>query len=42
MHWLLFRVYFESGLAKLQVPGGGWRDFSAMSSYYDTAPLATW
>lgn len=42
MLWLLFRVYFESGLAKILAVGGGWRDLSAMQSYYDTAPLATW
>lgn len=42
MLWLLFRVYFESGLAKILAVGGGWRDLSAMQHYYDTAPLATW
>lgn len=41
LQWLLFRVYFESGVAKLLTPGGGWRDLSAMSAYYDTAPLPT-
>jgi len=42
MLWLLFRVYFESGLAKVLQPDGGWRDLTAMQHYYDTAPLATW
>ncbi len=42
MQWLLFRVYFESGIAKVQAAGGGWREMWAMSFYYDTAPLATW
>lgn len=42
MLWLLFRLYFESGLAKILTVNGGWRDLSAMQYYYDTAPLATW
>lgn len=42
MQWLLFRVYFESGLAKVLAVSGGWRDLTAMDAYYNTAPLATW
>lgn len=41
--WLLFRLYFESGLAKWLAGGeGGWRDWTAMRYYYDTAPVPTW
>lgn len=39
---LLFKLYFESGLAKWQSPLGDWRDGSAMTFYYETAPLPTW
>jgi hypothetical protein len=39
---LLFKLYFESGLAKWQSPLGDWRDGSAMTYYYETAPLPTW
>jgi hypothetical protein len=38
---LLFKLYFESGLAKWQSPNGDWRDGSAMTFYYQTAPLPT-
>ncbi|HEY4395237.1 MAG TPA: lipase maturation factor family protein, partial [Polyangia bacterium] len=38
---LLFKLYFESGLAKWQSPVGDWRDGSAMTYYYETAPLPT-
>jgi hypothetical protein len=39
---LLFKLYFESGLAKWQSPIDDWGDGSAMSYYYETAPLPTW
>lgn len=39
---LVFKLYFESGLAKWQSPLGDWRDGSAMTYYYQTAPLPTW
>ncbi|HEY5090772.1 MAG TPA: lipase maturation factor family protein [Polyangia bacterium] len=39
---LLFKLYFESGLAKWQSPIDDWRDGSAMTYYYQTAPLPTW
>jgi len=42
MQWLLFRLYVESGLAKLLLGDPTWRDLSAMSTYYETAPLPTW
>jgi uncharacterized membrane protein YphA (DoxX/SURF4 family) len=38
---LLFKLYFESGLAKLQSPIGDWLDGSAMRFYYQTAPIPT-
>jgi len=38
---LLFKLYFESGLAKWQSPLGDWRDGSAMIYYFQTAPLPT-
>lgn len=42
MQWLLFRLLFESGAAKLAAGDPTWRDLSAMESYYETAPLPTW
>ena len=39
---LLFKLYFESGVAKWQSPIDDWRDGSAMTIYYQTAPLPTW
>jgi lipase maturation factor 1 len=36
---LLFKLYFESGLAKYQSHLGDWLDGSAMRFYYETAPL---
>jgi hypothetical protein len=45
-HWLfrvlLFKLYFESGIAKWQSHLGDWQDGSAMTFYYETAPLPTW
>ncbi|MCB9764097.1 MAG: lipase maturation factor family protein [Alphaproteobacteria bacterium] len=38
---LLFKLYFESGLAKWQSHLGDWQDLSAMHAYYETAPLPT-
>jgi hypothetical protein len=38
---LLFKLYFESGIAKWQSDLGDWQDGSAMSYYYETAPLPT-
>ena len=38
---LLFKLYFESGLAKWQSHLGDWQDGSAMILYYQTAPLPT-
>jgi hypothetical protein len=39
---LLFKLYFESGIAKAQSQLGDWFDGSAMSYYYETAPLPAW
>ena len=42
LQWLLFRLHFESGVAKLASGDPTWRDLTAMVSYYETAPLPTW
>jgi len=42
MLWLLVRLHVESGLAKLLLGDPTWRDLTAMSTYYETAPLPTW
>jgi hypothetical protein len=39
---LLFKLYFESGIAKWQSHLGDWQDGSAMTLYYETAPLPAW
>jgi hypothetical protein len=39
---VLFKLYFESGVAKWQSPIHDWQDGSAMTHYYETAPLPTW
>ncbi len=36
---LLFKLYFESGIAKYRSHLGDWIDGSAMSYYYETAPI---
>ena len=38
---LLFKLYWESGIAKWQSPIHDWQDGSAMTFYYETAPLPT-
>ena len=38
---VLFKLYFESGIAKWQSPLHDWQDGSAMTLYYETAPLPT-
>ncbi|HEX7480033.1 MAG TPA: lipase maturation factor family protein [Polyangiales bacterium] len=38
---LLFKLYLESGIAKWQSAAGDWQDGSAMSFYYETAPIPT-
>jgi hypothetical protein len=39
---LLFKLYFESGIAKWQSYLGDWQNGSAMIFYYETAPLPAW
>jgi hypothetical protein len=39
---LVFKLYFESGIAKAESPIGDWLDGSAMRYYYETAPIPTW
>ncbi|MDD9934573.1 MAG: lipase maturation factor family protein [Myxococcales bacterium] len=36
---LLFKLYFQSGIAKWQSYLGDWHDGSAMTFYYETAPI---
>jgi hypothetical protein len=38
---LLFKLYWESGIAKWGSPLHDWQDGSAMTFYYETAPLPT-
>lgn len=38
---LLFKLYFESGLAKWNSALGDWQSGAAMTLYYETAPLPT-
>ncbi|MBF5041578.1 DUF393 domain-containing protein [Aggregicoccus sp. 17bor-14] len=41
MRWLVFKLYFESGLAKLQSGDRTWRDLTAMAIHHETTPLPT-
>ncbi len=40
--WLMFRIYFESGIAKILGHDPEWRNFTAMDQYYQNGPLPTW
>jgi lipase maturation factor len=40
--WLNFRIYFESGLAKMLSHDPQWRGLTAMDQYYQNGPLPTW
>src|SRR4029077_2013055 len=40
--WECFRIYFESGVAKLASGDPQWRHFTAMDEYYQNGPLPTW
>ena len=40
--WEWFRIYFESGIAKLASGDPEWRHFTAMDEYYQNGPLPTW
>jgi len=38
----MFRIYFESGIAKILGHDPEWRNFTAMDQYYQNGPLPTW
>jgi hypothetical protein len=40
--WEWFRIYFESGVAKIISGDPEWRHFTAMDEYYQNGPLPTW
>jgi hypothetical protein len=40
--WEWFRIYFESGIVKLQSGDPTWRNLTAMYEYYQNGPLPTW
>ena len=40
--WEWFRIYFESGVVKLESGDPTWRNFTAMYHYYQNGPLPTW
>src|SRR5258706_3432964 len=40
--WEWFRIYFESGIAKMASGDTEWRHFTAMDEYYQNGPLPTW
>jgi lipase maturation factor 1 len=40
--WEWFRIYFESGVGKIEGGDPEWRNFTAMDDYYQNGPLPTW
>ena len=40
--WEWFRIYFESGVAKMMGGDPEWRNFTALDDYYQNGPLPTW
>ncbi|HEX5437241.1 MAG TPA: lipase maturation factor family protein [Gemmatimonadaceae bacterium] len=42
LRWEWFRIYFESGIAKLASGDPSWRNLTAMDHYYQNGPLPTW
>jgi lipase maturation factor 1 len=42
LQWEWLRIYFESGVAKIQSGDRTWRNFTAMDNYYQNGPLPTW
>src|SRR5215469_3029548 len=42
LQWEWFRIYFESGAAKMRSGDPTWRNFTAMDNYYQNGPLPTW
>jgi hypothetical protein len=41
LQWEWFRIYFESGVAKIAGGDPEWRHFTAMDEYYQNGPLPT-
>jgi lipase maturation factor 1 len=42
LQWEWFRIYFESGVAKIASGDPEWRHLTAMDEYYQNGPLPTW
>jgi hypothetical protein len=42
LQWEWFRIYFESGVAKIASGEPEWRQLTAMDEYYQNGPLPTW
>ncbi|MBI3307399.1 MAG: lipase maturation factor family protein [Candidatus Omnitrophica bacterium] len=42
IQWLLFRLNFSSGFAKLASGDPNWRNLTALTYHYETQPLPTW
>jgi hypothetical protein len=42
LRWEWFRIYFESGMAKLLSGDRQWLHLTAMDSYYQNSPLPSW
>jgi uncharacterized membrane protein YphA (DoxX/SURF4 family) len=42
LRWLLFRLMFSSGFAKLRSGDRAWRNLTALSYHYETQPLPPW
>ncbi len=42
LQWEWFRIYFESGLAKMLSGDPEWRHLTAMNEYYQNGPLPSW
>jgi hypothetical protein len=42
LQWEWFRIYFESGVAKIAGGDPEWRNFTAIDEYYQNGPLPTW
>src|SRR5580700_8581768 len=42
LRWEWFRIYFESGVAKIASGDKSWRALAAMDDYYQNGPLPTW
>src|SRR6202795_847053 len=42
LQWEWFRIYFESGVVKIESGDLAWRNFTAMDDYYQNGPLPTW